>query len=310
MGVALLLESPVADEIDGLRRALGDPTLGRMDPHLTLVPPVNVRKDQLTEALRVLRDAAGGASGPLCLTLGAVATFLPANPVLYLPVGGDLEALTALRDAVFRGPLERRLSWPWVPHVTVADGIAEDLVASAVTSLRGYTATVEVDRIVMLEEAIGRSWKPLADAALGRPSVVGTGGLALSITSGRLVDPEVAAMIESDHGDLEGSPLSVDESVGRRRRPGVIPPIVHTAHREGIAVGLAAAWVDESGAHVCVHVRRGLRHEGIGSHLLRSIESAAARAGWAFPELQATGPEEFYAKRSGWSVVGGVGDPG
>jgi hypothetical protein len=39
---ALLVPEPFAREIDGLRRALDD-DIDRVPPHLTLVPPVNVR---------------------------------------------------------------------------------------------------------------------------------------------------------------------------------------------------------------------------------------------------------------------------
>ena len=58
LGVALVLDAPVACEVQGLRRALGDGSLQRIAPHLTLVPPVNVRAGGLDEALAVLRTAA------------------------------------------------------------------------------------------------------------------------------------------------------------------------------------------------------------------------------------------------------------
>src|SRR5687767_10146098 len=55
LGVALLLTGQLGHEVDGLRRALGDGALGRIPPHLTLVPPVNVRDDRMADALAVLR---------------------------------------------------------------------------------------------------------------------------------------------------------------------------------------------------------------------------------------------------------------
>jgi 2'-5' RNA ligase len=58
LGVALLLPDPAATEVDGLRRALGDGSLGRIPAHLTLVPPVNVRADDMPAALDLLRRAA------------------------------------------------------------------------------------------------------------------------------------------------------------------------------------------------------------------------------------------------------------
>jgi 2'-5' RNA ligase/GNAT superfamily N-acetyltransferase len=320
MGVALLLDPPVSDEIEGLRRALGDPSVGRMPPHVTLVPPVNVKEGDLGEVLRILRVAASASKGPMALTLGSVTSFLPDNPVAFLSVGGDLDSLAALREAVFRGPLERALSWPWVPHVTVADGLAEDRVLVAAACLDGYRALVKVDRVVLLEERAGRVWSQVADARLGRQAVVGRGGLALEITAGRLLDPEVLAMIRAEDragavenpagpvedpaGAVEDPAGAVDDPAGAWRGGLLgLAPIVHAGRREGIVVGMGAAWLDATGPHVAVLVRSDSRRQGVGAHLLRSVEAAAAREGWGFPELQAEGPEGFYAAQSAWSMV-------
>src|SRR3954454_2438248 len=97
LGVVLLIPPPVDREFDGLRRATGDGTLGPVPPHITLVPPVNVRDDELGEALSIVRKAAA-APPPLELSIGPTATFLPTNPVLYLAVGGHVDGLLGLRD--------------------------------------------------------------------------------------------------------------------------------------------------------------------------------------------------------------------
>src|SRR5262245_56850064 len=117
LGVALLVPSPVAAEVDGLRRAVGDGSLERISPHLTLVPPVNVNRERLGEALAVLRAAAAGTP-PIEAHLGGLATFLPDNPVLYLTLDKGHDDIAALRGRVFREPLARTLRWPFVPHVT------------------------------------------------------------------------------------------------------------------------------------------------------------------------------------------------
>ena len=179
-----------------MRRALGDPSLGRVPAHLTLVPPVNVRVDQLPAALARVRAAAASQSGPLRLTLGPPATFLPDNPVLYLEVGGDLEALQALRDHTFVAPLQRTLSWPWIPHVTVSDMAETERIAAALVALDRFAVVATIEHLVLLEEQRGRLWSPIADAALGPPAVIGRGGLAVEITRSRLFDPEVIQMIQ------------------------------------------------------------------------------------------------------------------
>ena len=260
--MAVLFDPPLADEVDGLRRAVGDPSLARIPPHITLVPPVNVRRDDLPAALAVLRGAAARTRPfPLKLTVGAVSSFLPVNPVLYLGVGGDVEGLRALRDGVCTPPLERTLSWPWVPHVTLADGAEPDRIAAALDALRDYAAVAVVDRVVLLEEGAGRVWSPLADAALGPGARIGTGGLALELVRGRLVDPRLEAP------DPAAPPAE-----------GLRPPTVVTAYREGEPVGWARATTDLDGTHVHIEVVAEHRRQGIGGHLRAHIHWALGQA--------------------------------
>jgi len=236
LGVALLLSSTVAAEVQGLRRALGDGALDRIPPHLTLVPPVNVREDRLPDALAVLR-AAASAARPLTLTLGPSATFLPHNPTVYLAVGGDLDGLHALRDRVFRNPLERPLTWSFVPHVTLADELDPARIPSALEALADYRAEVTVDRIHLLQEGAGRAWAPIADVPFEEPAVIGRGGLPLELTVTERLDPEAAAL----------------------------DPVVRvavTARRDGRVVGTATATLAVDPAH---------RDEGIEEHLHRHL---------------------------------------
>ncbi|MDQ6784345.1 MAG: GNAT family N-acetyltransferase [Actinomycetota bacterium] len=287
----MVIDRPVADEIDGLRRAVGDGALERIAPHVTLVPPVNVAAAGLGDALGRLRAAAASCGEALQLTIGPPASFLPANPVLILAVGGDVERLRRLRDALFVEPLARRLSWPWVPHVTLADEGEPARVEAAVALLEGYRATVEVDRVVLLEAARtaeGLRWRPFADAALTPRRVVGRGGLDLELTRGRVVDPQALEVVGPD----VGLPAPLADGSG----------LVVTGRRAGAVVGVAAAWRDDAGGHVAVVVAPDSRGEGIGSHLLAHVEATVADAGWSSPVLHAVGPAGFYQARSSWSV--------
>ncbi|MDQ6838250.1 MAG: 2'-5' RNA ligase family protein [Actinomycetota bacterium] len=294
LGVALIIDSPVAEEINGLRRAAGDGALDRIAPHITLVPPVNVAASRLNDALGRLRSAAATREEPLHLTLGPPASFLPANPVLILEVGGDVDGLRALRDAVFVEPLKRTLSWPWIPHVTLADVGDPARIEAAVAVLDGYLVTVELDRLVLLEADRSDGslrWRPLADTALGVRRVVGRGGLDLELTRGRILDPRAMEVIEAI-GGVAALPRPLVDGSGA----------VVTARRAGDVAGVAAAWRDDDGGHVAVGVALRSRGEGIGGHLLAHVEAAVADAGWGCTLLDAIGPAGFYRSRSRWSV--------
>ena len=251
LGAVLLLEGRVAVEVDGLRRACGDRSLGRVPGHLTLVPPVNVDEDEVPAALTRMRTAAAAARGPVEVTLGPPATFLPDNPVLYLEVGGaDLPAVHRLRETVFAYPLERKLTWPFVPHVTVADNAEPGRIQAALTALADYTATATFERLHLLEERPDRTWAPIADSSLGPPDLVGRGGFEVELTTTDLLDPEAAAFL-SDHAADVGD-----------------PPYVVARHRWEV-IGVA----DENGTVVAPEHRS----HGVAELLTRRLEMARTR---------------------------------
>jgi 2'-5' RNA ligase len=250
--VALLLPSPLADEVDGLRRALGDRQLGRVAPHITLVPPVNVRTDDLDEVLELVRAAAASADS-LTVEIGPLQTFAPVSPVLYLAVR-PIEPLAALRQVVRGGPLAREDVHPFVPHVTVDIDAPAERIDAALAALGSYAATVELTAVTLLREdghGEARRWNPVTDALLGPPAVIGRGGMEIEITASTIVDPVALAAVAPD------APPRHD--------------LVLTARRDGRPVGVLTA--ARHGADLVVTgltVAPEHRRLGVARALLRS----------------------------------------
>lgn len=300
LGVALLLDPPEGSEVDGLRKALGDPSLGAIGPHITLVPPVNVRHEVLKEAERALREAARALDGPLELSLGPVATFAPVSPVVYLAVGGpDAAALDRLHEAVLSGPLARVARFEWVPHVTLSSEATPEVAQAALCALNCYRATARIERVVLMEE-LARHWQPLADAMLGKPVVVGRGGLELEMTEGRVFGPEargLASALEGDRALGEWPTVALPAAASR---------VVLTARRDGQVVGMAAAWSlpnPGSSLHAGVLVAPEARHQGVGRSLLAALEASARGRGWVTTaKAYGHGPTGFFAKVGSWVV--------
>ena len=253
LGVALLLPPDVAAEVDGLRRACGDGALDRVPPHITLVPPVNVREDDVPAAVAVLRSAAGRAA-PLELTIGPAATFLPDTPVLYLTVGGDLDGLRTLRDRVFTVPLARPLTWSFVPHVTIADEMAPERIAGATAALADYRVDVELDGVVLLREGGARRWEPIADVGFGPPIVVARGGLPVELRVAEIGEPEASALLAQE-------PLPP---------PAGARSFIVTARRDDLLLGAARGWRRGGEVHVeRVAVSDAAGLEDVERHLRR-----------------------------------------
>jgi len=159
---ALLVPEPYRGEIDGLRRAMGEST-ERVPPHLTLVPPINVRPEDVDIAFAVLRRAAANTR-PIPVVLGPATTFHPVNPVVYLSVGGDgLDDVHALHDAVLVDVFERPQSLEFVPHVTIVENTTPERIDAALVALADYRVDVIFESVHLLQE-IDHVWTPIAEA--------------------------------------------------------------------------------------------------------------------------------------------------
>ena len=198
LGAVLLLPEPLRSEVKGLRRGLGAPSLETQPPHLTLVPPVNVRVDDLDAAVAVLRRAADRCRTPIELRLGPVASFAPVSSVVYLQVAGAtaaLDRLSALRDDLFVRPLWRSVDHAYVPHVTLNEFIDEQRILAALAALQSFDVAVTFDRVhLLMQDPTDRVWRPFADYDLTPPIVRGRSGVELHLRWTQECAPDVGRL--------------------------------------------------------------------------------------------------------------------
>jgi 2'-5' RNA ligase len=263
--VGLAVGGRVAGEIDGLRRAVGARSLARIGPHLTLIPPLNVREESLGAVLALLRRCA--SFGPFEVKLGPARTFAPRNPVVYLEVGGEVEGIVALERALNVEPLTAppgRPRRPYVPHVTIASGMVRAAVAPVVEAFSHFEVEASLELLVLYEQRNderSHPWLPLADAYLGSATTSGRGGRQLDFVEARRIVPESVPW-------ASGIPQSDDDSL-----------VVSCSDGEEV-VGFAFG--ERSGASYLItslEVAPERRREGIGRLLVRRAEQAAARLG-------------------------------
>ncbi len=299
---ALLLPEPVATEVDGLRRGLGSASLGRIAPHITLVPPRNMSPAGQAAAPAHAR-AVAARNGPLRLVLGPPGTFAPRTPVVFLEVGGDLEELGELARSLAAGPLapppgrdEREL----VPHVTLSGGTDEHRAAVVCEALGDYRAEVTIDRVTLLEQddtAPRRPWAPVAEAMLGRPAVVGRGGRELELSLAGRLDPAEQAWFDAEWSayrlDAYGPGSATDEPfavVARIADPGIVGVATGTIRPDVLRVARLVVAAPE-------------RNSGVGAQLMRFVERLASERGCALLRLEtrAGGPAQRFYERLGFA---------
>jgi len=293
-----------AVEIDGLRRALSSPDIDRIGPHVTLVPPVNVREGEVAEACAVVRSAAA-ESPPLALELGPAASFLPVNPVCYLAVTGSdraLALLSILSRRLARGPLgppASRAVQPFVPHVTVKRNMEPGQLASALTVLAGYRTQVVFEDVTVLEyDEAERRWNSLQAVALQRPVTVGRGGVEIELSLSRQLDP-----VALEWSRREWQQFSVKQYGVRFRAD---EPLVITARIRGLVVGVAELELRGDTTRLArLMVGAGHRGSGVGRQLLRAVEDEAAERGCFRVRLEALAgsPAESFYRSRGYEVA-------
>ncbi|MCA2978900.1 MAG: RNA 2',3'-cyclic phosphodiesterase [Myxococcaceae bacterium] len=178
----------LAIDLDDTSRALAGQVIERARPtvdarwvhadklHLTLVFLGNPTPAHVA-TLTPLVDAVASRHGPLSLSLAGVGTFGTARApsVLWLGVGGALEALSALQadarqtllldDLPGVQPVER--TRPYAPHVTLARAKVGLPFGDLEATLRDFAAPPFTARHVTLFESVASSYRAVHRSALG-----------------------------------------------------------------------------------------------------------------------------------------------
>lgn len=296
LGVTLLLPPRESAEIDGLRRACGDPSLDLIPPHVTLVPPVNVREADVPEALAIVRVAAA-ASEPFVAWAGPPESFAPSSPVLYLPVEDPDGTIAKLRGRLLTGPLARKAPWPFVPHITICDDMPEAEMKAAIQLLVHYRREIELGAAAVLEQLRDegglRRWVTVAETPLGAPVTVGRGGFEIEITPARLGGPDIDAFLAAELADRPAGEAAGSGGGARSEVPAGALPLVVAARVEGRVVGCLMGWTAAEVARLsAVLVAEPERGQGIGGHLLGHFMAAASRRGAHHVQSEDLNPQE------------------
>jgi 2'-5' RNA ligase len=168
IGVAIGIPEPYTSELQGWRERLGDPNAAGIPPHVTLLPPTELRTDDLDEAEAHLQ-AVAQEHAPFTMHLRGSGTFRPISPVVFVPLVQGIGECERLEQVVRSGPLAREVRFPYHPHVTVAHDVAEDYLDRAFLELAVYDARFTVWGFTLFERGQDAVWRPQRDFPFGQP---------------------------------------------------------------------------------------------------------------------------------------------
>jgi len=159
IGVALEIPAPWAQLLENARERFGDPLARAIPAHLTLLPPTAVQRVALGGIVEHLERVGQGTVG-FEIVLAGTDTFRPVSPVVFVRVQEGGAACDRLQRAVRTGPLERELTFPFHPHVTVAHHLDDDALDRAAKELADFAAAFDARDFVLYEHGTDGVWRP------------------------------------------------------------------------------------------------------------------------------------------------------
>ena len=161
IGVAVGIPEPWGSQLDGHRLAAGDPMAALIPAHLTLLGPTEVDGSPAAAAkIDEHLSAAAAEHRPFQLHLRGTGTFRPVTQVVFVAVANGIASCERLASDIRSGPLERELSYPYHPHVTVAHDVASAALDAVFEELAGFEARFPVDGFTLYEHNDDGRWHP------------------------------------------------------------------------------------------------------------------------------------------------------
>ena len=168
------LKSPAGEFVEKLRREL-HPALPHLAAHLSILPPRPLEGTE-DSALRALERVCS-AEEPFEVSLGAVETFIPVTPTVFIRIEAAASRMSALHDRLNIAELQFQEEWPYIPHLTIVKMSAEEQARAAFEIARnrwqGYSGTrrILLEKLTFVREDSQNCWVDLAPVQLGRSLV-------------------------------------------------------------------------------------------------------------------------------------------
>jgi 2'-5' RNA ligase len=168
IGVSIAVPEPWGSRLQEFRVTNGDAQGSSIPTHITLVPPLEVPPEQMTDVERHLEEVAAGTSS-YRIHLRGTGTFRPVSPVVFVSLVEGISQTERLAHGCRRGPLTLDLSHPYHPHVTVAHLLDADGLDRAFEEMAGFDCAFAVTEFHLYVHCADHGWKATHDFSLTGP---------------------------------------------------------------------------------------------------------------------------------------------
>lgn len=166
IGVAVPVPEPWGEHLRQLRVDYGDTRAEHIPTHITLLPPTPAAPAAM-DGVRAHLSAVAARHTPFEMILRGTGTFRPVSDVVYVQVAQGVANCEFLEQDVRSGPLERNLSFPYHPHVTLAHDLPGPVLDRVFADLAGFSCTFRVDAFRLYGHGGDEVWSPLEDFPMG-----------------------------------------------------------------------------------------------------------------------------------------------
>ncbi len=169
VGVSIPIPAPWGTELQDYRRSYGDPLADGIPTHLTLLPPTGIDPEALPD-IRDHLSAIAARMRAFTMLLRGTGTFLPISPVVFVQVAQGVAHCELLERQVRAGPLQRALTFPYHPHVTVAHDMDAAQMDRAFQELAGFACSFDVAGFDLYVHGPDKVWRSIDTFRFGLPS--------------------------------------------------------------------------------------------------------------------------------------------
>lgn len=169
IGVAIAVPDPWGEQLRAYRTRLGDASAAGIPTHITLMPPFETEPESMPAIEQHLAQAAAH-NASFKVHLRGTGTFRPVSPVVFVVVVEGIASCEVLAAATRRGPLARKLQFPYHPHVTVAHDVSDEQLDRTFVDLSDFECEFEVNHCSLFAHEPGLGWQPTRDFRLSRRS--------------------------------------------------------------------------------------------------------------------------------------------